>query len=130
MQGTLCGHMLEKCPNCIGNPIVFSSRCTKKSKAAKAAWQSRKTGTAGCAPTNDAMCMAMRTNRVLLGRRLLGEPAADGGCEAEEMADVQGEVATWEARDIEKTETETVTTAPTAIETETETDTGALPTSD
>jgi len=40
-RGLLCGHTLEKCPNSKGNHIAFSSRCAKKSEAAKAAWQSR-----------------------------------------------------------------------------------------
>ena len=28
-QGSLCGHMHEKCPNCKGNHIAFSSWCAK-----------------------------------------------------------------------------------------------------
>jgi len=68
-QGSLCGRTLEKWPNCKENHIVCSSRCGKKSEATKAARQSRKTGTAGQAPTSEAMHMATRTNRVVLGRR-------------------------------------------------------------
>ena len=45
-QGSLCGHTLEKCPNCKGNYITFSSRCAKKSEAARVARQRRKMGTA------------------------------------------------------------------------------------
>jgi hypothetical protein len=48
-QGSLCGHTLERCPNCKGNHIAFSSRCAKKSEAASAARQSRKTGYNGTA---------------------------------------------------------------------------------
>jgi hypothetical protein len=129
-QGSLCGHKLEKCPNCKGNHIAFSSRCAKKSEAAKAARQRRKTGTAGRAPTSDAMHTATGTNRVVLGRRPRGGAAADGGSEEEEMADVQGEEATGEARDVVMTETETATSAATATETETETEAGALATND
>jgi hypothetical protein len=46
------------------------------------------------------------------------------------MADVQGEEATGEARDIVMTETKTATTAATATETGTETEAGALATID
>jgi len=40
-QGSLCGHMLEKCPNCKGNHIAFSNGFVKKTEAAKAVRQSR-----------------------------------------------------------------------------------------
>ena len=40
-QGSLCGHTLEKSPNCKGNHIAFSNRCAKKTEAAKAARQSK-----------------------------------------------------------------------------------------
>jgi hypothetical protein len=43
---SLCGHTLEKCPNCRGNHIAFSSRCAKKTKAARAGQQSGTTATA------------------------------------------------------------------------------------
>ena len=36
-QGSVCGHTLEKCPNCKGNHIAFSTRCAKKSEAARVA---------------------------------------------------------------------------------------------
>jgi hypothetical protein len=42
--GSLCGHTLEKCPNCKGNHIALSSRCVKKTKATEAVQQSRKLG--------------------------------------------------------------------------------------
>jgi phage FluMu protein Com len=129
-QGSLCGHTLEKCPNCKENHIMFSSKSAKKSEAATAPRQSRKTETAGRAPTSDAMYMAMGTHRVVLGCRPRGGAAADGGSEEEERADVQGEEATGEARDVMMTETETATMAATATETETETESGALATND
>jgi hypothetical protein len=44
MQGSLCGHTLEKCPNCKGNHVTFSSRCAKKREATKVARQSWKKG--------------------------------------------------------------------------------------
>jgi len=125
-KGSLCGHTLEKCPNCKGNYIAFSSRCVKKSEAAKAARQSRKVGTAGRAPTSEAMHTATGTIRVALGRRPRGGAAAEGGSDEEEMADVQEEEAAGEARDIVMTETKTATTAAT----ETETEAGALATND
>ena len=61
-QGSLCSHMLEKCPNCKGNHIAFSSRSAKNSEAAIAARQSRKPGTAGRAPASEAMHTATGTN--------------------------------------------------------------------
>jgi hypothetical protein len=127
-QGSLCGHRLEKCPNCKGNHIAFSSRCAKKSEAAKAAQQIRKTGPAGQAPMREATLTEMGANRVVLGRRPRGGAAADGGSEEEEMADVQEEEAAGEARDVVMSGTETATTA--ATETETETEVGALATND
>jgi hypothetical protein len=87
-QGSLCCHTLETCPNCNGNHIAFISRCAKKSEAAKAAQQSRKTGTAGQACMSEAMHTVMGTNRVVLGRRPRGGAAADGGSEQEELADI------------------------------------------
>ena len=72
MQGSLCGHTLEKCPNCKGNHIAFSSRCAKKSEAARAARRSRKTGSAGRASTSEATHTATGTNRVVLGHRPRG----------------------------------------------------------
>jgi hypothetical protein len=132
MQGSLCGQTLEKCPNCKGNQIAFSSRCAKKSEAAKAAWQSRKTGTAGRMPASVAMLTATGTNRVVFGRRPRGGAAGRGGSEeeqmADEMADVQEDEAAGEARDIVMTRTETATMA--ATETETEGEVGALATND
>jgi hypothetical protein len=121
-QGSLCGHTLEKCPNCRGNHIAFSSRCAKKTEAARAARQSRKTGTAGRVPTNEATHTAKGTNRVVLGSRPRGGGAAD--CGTEEKADAEEEEATGEARDVMMTEAEIATT------TATKTETGALATND
>jgi hypothetical protein len=129
-QGSLCGHTLEQCPNCRGNYIPFSSRWAKKSEAAKGVRQSRTTGTAGQAPTSEAMHTGTGMNRVVLGRRFRGGTAAEGGSEeeemADEMADVQEEEAAGEAKDFVMTETESATTAAT----ETETEAGALATND
>jgi len=135
-QGSLCGHTLEKCPNCKGNHIAFSSRCAMMSEAAKAARQSRMTGTAGQAPAGNAMHMATGTYRVVLGRRPRGGSAGGGGSEEEEMADemanemadVQEDEAAGEARDVVMTEPGTATTA--ATETESESEAGALATND
>jgi hypothetical protein len=126
-HGSLCGHMLEECPNCKGNDIAFSSRCVKKSEGAKGVRQSRKTGPAGRAPASKAVHMATGTNRLVLGRRpSVGAATGLGGQEeemADEMADVQEDEAAGEARDVVMTKTETVTTA--ATETETDTEAGA-----
>jgi hypothetical protein len=127
-HGSLFAHMLEKCPNCKGNHIAFSSRCAKKSEAARAARQCRRMGTAGPAPASKATHTATVTNRVVLGHRPRGGGAADGGrAEGErEMADAEEEEATGEARDVKMTEAEIATTTAT----ETETEAGALATHD
>ena len=117
-QGSLCVHTLEKCPNCRGNHISFSSRCEKKSEATKVAQQSRNTGTAGLAPMSESIHTAMGTNRVALFRRPRGGAAGGGGSEEEAMADVQEVEAAGEAGDIVMTETKTATLAATEPETE------------
>ena len=119
-QGTLCGHRLEKCPNCKGEHIAVSSRYAKKSEATKEVRQSRMPGTARQAPTSEAMHMATGTNRVVLGPRFRGGSAAEGGCKEEEIADVEEEEATGEARDVMMTETETETETVNTATTETE----------
>lgn len=40
-QESLCSHVLQQSPDCKGNHIEFSSRCKKKSEAAKAVLQYR-----------------------------------------------------------------------------------------
>jgi hypothetical protein len=79
-QGSLCGHTMEKCPNCKGHHIAFSNRCAKKTEAARAARQSRKTGLEGHA----SMRKVTGANRVALSTRqargirdYAGEPMAD-----------------------------------------------------
>jgi len=129
-QGSLCGHTLEKCPNYKGNYIVLSSRCVKKSKAAKVAWHSRKIGIPGQAPKSGAMDMAMGTKRVVQGPRPSGGVAGAGGSDKEEMADVEKEEATGEARDVMMTETKTKIATTTATETEIKIEAVALATND
>jgi len=130
-QGSHCGHTLEKCPNCKGNHIAFSSRCVKKREATEAARQSRKIGLAGRAPLSAAQDMATGSNRVMLGPRPQGV-AEGGGDEEEEMADVdeEEEEAAGEARDVTMAETETETATRTTTDTETENGTGARATDD
>jgi len=41
-QGSLCGHTEEKCPNCKGNHVAFSSRYAKKAEATKEALEMRR----------------------------------------------------------------------------------------
>jgi hypothetical protein len=133
-QGSLCGHTQEKCPNCKGNHIAFSSRCVKKTEAAKAARESRRMGPSGRTAVSAAKEMATGTNRVVLGDRL--KAAAEGGGSEEEMADVEEGEAAGETKDVTMAETATATaattTTTTAIETETgtKTKTGALATND
>jgi len=118
-QGSLCGHTLEKCPNCKRNHIAFSNRCTIKAEAARAVRQSRKMGQSVRAFTNAATDVASGTKREVLGPRPKGAAAEGGGSEAE-MADVEDEVAMWEAEDISITETANTTATETATGTETE----------
>jgi len=128
---SLCGHTLEKCTNCKGNHIAFSSRCVNKTEATEVARQSRKIGLPGRASTSAARDMATATgaNRVALGPRPQGVVDGGGDGEEEEMADVdEEEEATGGARDIKMAEIETVTRTATDIETESES--GALATND
>jgi len=76
-QESLCGHTLEKCPNCDGNHIAFSCRCVKKREATEAARQSRNIGLAGRVPTSAAQDMATGSNRVVLRPR--PEGVVEGG---------------------------------------------------
>jgi len=126
-QGSLCGHTLERCPNCKGKHIAFSNRCTKKAEATRAARQCRKIGQR--ASTNAATDVASGTNRVVLGPRPKGaaEEGGGGGSEAE-MEDVGEKEATGEAEDVTMTETANTTATETEIGAETEL--GALATND
>jgi len=124
-QGSLCGHTLEKCPNCKRNHIGFSNRCAKETEAAKAARQSRGIRPAVHASANAAAGVASGTNRVTLGHRHKRTAKEEGRSEAE-LVDVEEEEAKGEAEDIMMTES--VTTAKT--ETGTETETAALATTD
>ena len=121
-QGSLCVHTLEKCPNCRGNHIAFSTRCTEKSEAARVARPSGKTGRAGRAPFDEATHTAPGTDSVVLGQRPNGGGAADGG--RQEKADAEEEEATGEARHVMMTEAEIAAT------TVTDTEAGALATND
>jgi len=128
-QGSLCGHTLEKCLNCKGNHIAFSSRCVKKTEAAEAAQQSRNILLAGLESKRAARDRATATgpNRVVLGPRPKG--VAEGGGDEQEIADVdEEEEAAEEARDITMAETHAANRIATATKTETET--GALGTND
>jgi len=128
-QGSLCGHTLEKCPNCKGNLIAFNSRCVKKTEAAEAVQQRRKIELTGRASKSSAgeRETAMGSNRVVLGPRHKG--VVEGGGDHEEMAVVDEEQeAVEESRYVTMAETETATRSATATDTETET--GALATND
>ena len=89
---SLCGHTLEKCPNCNGNHIVFSNRCTKKTEAAKAARQIRGIDPAGRASANAATDVASGTNRVMLGHRPEGTATEGGGSGAELVDEEEEEI--------------------------------------
>jgi hypothetical protein len=125
-QGSLCGHTLEKCPNCNRRHNAFSSRCAKKREATEAARQNRQIGLTGRAPARAARDMATGSNRVVLGPRHQG--VAERGGDEEEMADVNEEEAAGEARDVTMAETETDTATRTATDTKIEIATGALAT--
>jgi hypothetical protein len=67
MQGSLCGHIQEKCPNFIGNYIAFSSRCTKMAEATREALERRRreptewtTQTAGPTSVGNRMALGLR----------------------------------------------------------------------
>jgi hypothetical protein len=77
--------------------------------------QSRMTGTAGQAPTSEAIHTntAKVTNRVVLGRRPRGVAAADVRHEEEHTAEVGDKEGVGEARHIVMTESESATTAVT-----------------
>jgi hypothetical protein len=86
-QGSLCGHTVEKCPNCNGSHIAVSIICTKKAGAHTPAQARREIGQR--ASMHAATEVALGTHRVVLVPRLKGpaEEAGVGGSEAE-MADV------------------------------------------
>jgi hypothetical protein len=130
-QGSLCGHTLEKCPNCKGNHIAFSSRWVKKREATVALRQSITIRVAGGAPTRAAQDMAMGLNRVVLGPKPQGV-AEGGGDDEEEIVDVveEEEEALEDAADITMGDAENETATRTATNTETEIQTGALATDD
>jgi len=90
-QGSICGHTMEKCPNCNRNHIAFSNTCAKITEAARATRQSRKTGLEGHASIREVA----GANRVALGTRQArgirddeGEPMADE--EAHDTREMEG----------------------------------------
>jgi len=97
-QGSLCGHTMEKCPNCKENHIAFRNRCAKKTEAARAARQSRKTGLAGHASVREltgANSVELGTRQVRGTRDDDGEPMADEEAHdtrEKEGAKVEGDV--------------------------------------
>jgi hypothetical protein len=75
---------MEKCPNFKGNHITFSNRCAKKTEAARAARQSRKTELKG----HTSMREVTGASRVALGsRQARGIRDDDGEPMANEEAD-------------------------------------------
>jgi phage FluMu protein Com len=86
-QGSLCGHTLEKCPNCKRKHIALSNRCTKKAEATREERQSRMIWQR--AFTNAATDVASWKHTVVLGPRPKGAAQAggEGGSQAE-MEDV------------------------------------------
>jgi len=128
-QRSLCGHTLEKCPNCKRNHIVFSSRCSKKKEAPQAVWQSRKIELVGQGSTWAVRDMATCSDRVVLGPR--PEGVAEGDEDEEKMPDVdKKEKAAGEARDVMMAVTETDIVTRNMSDIEIETETGALATID
>jgi hypothetical protein len=90
-QGALCGHTQEKCPNCRGNHIAFSSRCTEKTEVTRAAREERRIQPAGRATR--ARGAATGTNRITLGQRAEALVAGDRGRSEDEMVDARAEEA-------------------------------------
>jgi hypothetical protein len=105
-QGSLCGHTQEKCPNCKGNYITFSSRCAKKGEAAREAREWRRMDPAGrtsktAGPTSGA-------NKTALGLRARAPGGGERNGSQEEMADAEEGGA--EAEDVTMVESTTATT--------------------
>jgi len=63
-QGAACSHTQERWPNCKGNHIAFSGKCTKKIEAITMAQQSRKVQ-----PNGRETREVTRANRVALSTR-------------------------------------------------------------
>jgi hypothetical protein len=124
-QGALCGHTQEKCPNCRGNHIAFSSRCTKKTEVTRAAREERRREPAG--RTARAGGAATGTNRITLGQQAEALGGGARGQSEEEMADARVEEAGEEEEDVTMGEsamamtTAMVTITATSIEPEVET---------
>jgi hypothetical protein len=95
-QVSPCAHTPEKCPNCKGNYIAFSSRCTKKAEATREEQERRRREPAG--QTTKTVGPRLQANKIALGlsTRALGGGA--GGTCKEVMADA--EVGGAEAEDV------------------------------
>jgi hypothetical protein len=86
-QGSLCSHTQEKCPNCKGSHIAFSSRCAKKAEATREASERRKRNPAGRITQSTELTTG--TNRTALGLRTR-VPQGGERCKSEEdMADAE-----------------------------------------
>jgi len=86
-QGSLCGHTQEKCPNCKGRHIAFSSRCAKKVEDTREAWGRRRKEPAG--QTMQTMGPTTGANRIVLGLRTRVPEGGKRSGSDEEMADAQ-----------------------------------------
>jgi hypothetical protein len=128
-QGALCGHTHEKCPNCRGNLIAFSSRSTKKTEVRRAAGEERRREPGGW--TTRAGGAAPGMNRITLGRRAEALGGGDSGRSEEEMADARaeevGEDDITMGESSVATTTATVTITGTSIEPEVEMGAPAAP---
>jgi len=82
--GSISGHRIEKCPNCKGNHIAFSTGCGKKTEAARAVWQCSKSGLVGHAEIWELT----GAHRVTLGMR---QRRAEGHDEQEPIVDKEGD---------------------------------------
>jgi hypothetical protein len=112
MQGSLCGHTQEKCPNYKGNHIAFSSRCALKTEAMTEERDWRRREPAG--QTSKTMGPTSGVNRTALGLRVRALGGGEmSGCEGE-MADAEEGGAEGEAEDVTMVEGTTLTATTTA----------------
>jgi len=119
-QGALCGHTQEKCANCRGNHIAFSSRCAKKMEVTRAACEERRREQAGRSMRAGGATTV--TNTMVSGRRAERLGGADRGRSEEEMADTlvdeAGEVDITMGEGSPAATTAMVTVTATSIEAE------------
>jgi len=121
-QGSLCGHTQEKCPNCEGSHIAFSSGCAKKAEATREARERRRKEPAG--RTMQTTGATTGANRIVLGLRTRAPEGGERSGSKEERADA--EEGGIEAEDVTMAESTLPTPTATAAQTAAGTATAAV----